>query len=366
MRWSAPGLVGAVVLAVAATGCSSHATHRASPTTTTTTTRSAVPLTAQQMDAHLGVGVPAGWVPVDGGDARLWVPPDSNTHQDGKCVFAPPAEPPVVTVGSVAPPDCQAQVGGYMHPLPPLMAEVSIISETEASTIRPSLTVHGYRLYRRAAARHRGWAFYEVPQLHVQIATHGKLAARILATLAPSARYVALDTAYETVSQASRRLTRGGVAVSIPTSWPIAIPEEYGCGTVAKPDLTIIEPPKPIVTGSIGPVGGGTCMPPNPPYPSSTGMAPVDRLTLYLPAANPGNQWDVSNNTDAFSARGQPVTTLHFGDTTITVWAPDGFFNALELFARRDGSSVLHSMTLELGRDGRVGAGVLASIRAVS
>ena len=40
-------------------------------------------MTADQLNAHLGVGVPAGWRPVDMGDARVWVPADVTVETEG-------------------------------------------------------------------------------------------------------------------------------------------------------------------------------------------------------------------------------------------------------------------------------------------
>ena len=77
-------LIAAIAMTIVTAGCSSSrttgpASHSVTTTTThtrtvTTTTHAAAGLTAEQLNAHLGVGVPKGWVPVDEGDARVFVP----------------------------------------------------------------------------------------------------------------------------------------------------------------------------------------------------------------------------------------------------------------------------------------------------
>ena len=87
-------LIGAVTLAVVATGCSSSTTSSGSAATTTTATaivgsttrRVTSSLTAEQLQAHLGAGVPGGWAPVDEGKARVFVPGPWILETRGACI----------------------------------------------------------------------------------------------------------------------------------------------------------------------------------------------------------------------------------------------------------------------------------------
>jgi hypothetical protein len=57
---------------------------------------------------------------------------------------------------------------------------------------------------------------------------------------------------------------------------------------------------------------------------------------------------------------------LQHGTTTIAIYAEDANPNVLNLFVHRAGSAITHVLTLGLGRDGRIAASVLASIRATT
>jgi hypothetical protein len=57
---------------------------------------------------------------------------------------------------------------------------------------------------------------------------------------------------------------------------------------------------------------------------------------------------------------------LQHGTTTIAIYAEDANPNALNTFVHRAASTITHILTLGLGLDGRVAAGVLASIRVNS
>jgi len=91
------------------------------------------------------------------------------------------------------------------------------------------------------------------------------------------------------------------------------------------------------------------------PLPSPAGSL-HDGVSLYLP---PRNRY-------APTPTRQPIASLQHGTTTIIVYTEVGDQNALDLFVHRSGSTTTHVLTVGLGRDGRVAAGVLASIQATT
>ena len=171
---------------------------------------------------------------------------------------------------------------------------------------------------------------------------HGSLSRRILDTLAPSARTVALDPAYEKIPNGWHAVTENGVSLSIPPSWTIATPNFFCASPVSDSTLLFVKPD----------IGVAPC-----PAPAPTPAAALkDGVTLYLP---PHNRY-------APSPTGQPIATVQHDKTTIAIYTETDDQNALDLFVRKTGSKVTHVLTLGLGRDGRVAGGVLASIRATT
>jgi len=380
-------LIAAVGFAIVTSGCSSgHEARHASGSVTTTTSAhhfasgSGTPsgIGADQLAAHLGVGAPKGWDPVDGGDARLWVP---NTWTFGlaeTCVdtgydLVATAPPYIRNVGNGVPgiprDHCKAR-----PQTPPDLQAVAFFPDTPpvAGSGRDR-DVHGYRIYRtHTATRTNPWTYYVVPQLHIQIATTGPLADRILETLAPSNREVADTPALQTPPTRWHTVTTSGVTVSVPSTWRVAslgapptAPSTTG-PTGAAPTLTIVKTfDLSTVSGMIGP----QCCPPPPPpsTPEVRGLVPHDGATLYLDAIDDGTTEGFDQQQSGFATvPGRPIATLHHDDTTIRVWSEHWTTDTLDLFFSHDGSTTGHVIVLSLGRDGRVAAGVLASIRTVS
>jgi len=322
-------------------GCSSTSNNGQALSTTlkvrstTTTTGSFGGLTAEQLDAHLGVGVPQGWDPVDAGAGRVWVPKDWILESKGACIGFPSAVG-MISIGDLPQVGCD-QSGQY--PIP--KEAVALIPSQAAPTGRPVLTVHGYRIYRGAPLRAHGiWNVYVVPQLGLQFAMQGTLSTDILHTLAPSARTVALDPAFQTVPKGWHAVSHNGVAVSIPPSWTVATPNFFCASPVSDSTLLLVKPD----------VGVAPC----PAPPATPAGALHDGVTLYLP---PDNRY-------APSPTGQPIGTLQPATTTIAIYPDVNGPNAVDLFVHRAGSNLTHVLALGLGRDGRIAAGVLGSIRA--
>jgi len=185
-----------------------------------------------------------------------------------------------------------------------------------------------------------------VPQLNARIATRGALSSRIVQTLAPSARQVALASAYESVTSNWHAAIDDGASLALPPSWIISTATGFGCRSLISDqtgELLLVKP-------HIEP-------PPACPYlPTRAADAVHDAIDLYL----------TSHNPYAPRPTGRPIATLQHGTTTIAVYAEQYDPNALDLFVNRAGSNITHVLTLGLGRDGRVAGGVLASIRAVT
>jgi hypothetical protein len=332
-------LIFAVTLAVLTAGPSGYPTqHLVSPATTAihaTLTRAMLPaVTAQQLNAHLGVGVPSGWSPVDGGDVRLFVPSDWALLSHGSCI-AVPSPAGMIGVGSLPNAGC----GQSQFPIP--AQAVALVPSSQRPNGPPALTIHGYGVY-NVDSHTPGWVFFVVPQLGIRIATHGSMGSRILKTMAPSARTIALDPTYQSVPSNWHAVTKDGLTLSVPASWSIVTPT-YLCGTpVGESELLLITP--------------------NVPYAPCAYVIPEasdaahDAVALYL----------TPHNTRAPIATGQPITTLHHGGTTISVYSDTSDPNVLDLYVRKAGSKIMHVLTVGLGRDGRAAGGVLASIRAVT
>ena len=338
-------LIAAIALVVATAGCSSSHTTRpaASSATTTatngpvTTTPPAVPgLTAEQLNAHLGVGVPARWSPVDEGDARIWVPNDWLVQPRGGCIGNTSA-PGVIGIARLPRLNCHP-TGAY----PPPTQAAALIPWSRTAKGVPSLETHArYGLYTFHTNTHNATVYYaDAPQLSIRLAAYGTLRSRIFDTLGPSARAVALDPAYEAVPNNWRSLIKSGVSLSIPTPWVGPTSEPWGCG--GWPSRPGVYLPAPFT----GDCGIATTTP---------ATATHDGIAMSAPSLDASSE-----------PTGQSIATLHHQTTTIRVYIERSDPNLLDLAVRKTGSPITHLLTLGLGRDGRVAGGVLASIRATT
>ena len=133
-----------------------------------------------QMRAHLGDGVPHGWVPVDFGDARIYVPRAWSVTTEG-CASEP--SPGWIELGA-------SYQGGCMGPADrkPFVQITGAVSPTHSPD--PARVVHGYRLYAVGAS---AAGTYAVPDLATTFHVDGAAAEQVLATLAPSSEFVALN-----------------------------------------------------------------------------------------------------------------------------------------------------------------------------
>ncbi len=179
-------------------------------------------LLAEEMAQDDGVGAPPGWEPVDAGDARVFVPGAWNVEAAGTCIGG--SFPGMASVGKLAQQGCTP---ASEWPIPP--QAVSLFALAERPTGTPTLTVHGYAVYRLDRGTRDGvWTRYAVPQLGTEIAVHGSLSDRVIATLAPAARKVALAHATQPIAD-GRVVATDGVKVTVPVSWSVTTPSSWPC-----------------------------------------------------------------------------------------------------------------------------------------
>ena len=354
-------LSAAVALATVTAGCARPAPRRdlrLAPRTITharAASGSATGVTPDQLNAHLGVGVPAGWYPVDLGDARLWVPGDVTVETEGGAtVCGESAQPPLPTPGLIGVGFASASCPRHRKFAPREAGR--LVSSSARPRGAPYRTINGYRVYRVAGPPS---SVFEVPQLGVQLALRGGLTDRIVGTLAPSSRKVALEYATRPVPATYRTVKSYGVSVSIPARWTVTKPGAYffGCYWPMSPSGSAE-----LVRVDSHNNGGPGCA-----VIDYSAILPSDGLLLFEKSrySPPRNQ--------------RTLGVLHHGPTTITVYAGTSamanvsafspsrlFLDTVDVFVRRDGSPTPHVITLGLGRDGRVAAAVLSSLRATT
>lgn len=309
--------------------------------TTSVPSRPIPAIAGEQLRAHLGDDVPAGWQPVDFGDARVFVPGDWLVELPGTCVGGRIA-PGIISLGQALHGACDA-----VTRVPEPAEAVSLLPWTYPPSGALVGVVHGYRVYAGSNTRQMGAPrVYEVPELGVEITMRGSLQRRILDTLAPSSRKVALAFADAPVPR-GHAVTTDGVIVTIPTAWTVTTPASLPCEWLrplpgSTPELRRIRPDAVL----------GHC----PMIASNAVRAPHDGLDLYI-------------SPDRFAppkTYQQRLAVLHRDATTVSVYTEMGDASVLDVAVQRAGSSVTHVLQLGLGRDGRVAGGVLASLGAAS
>ena len=324
--------IGLVAVAAGISACSGGGSRSTGTTTALPVTRVA----AVQLAAHLGVGVPRGWAPVDFGDARVWVPSEWYRRFGPLCI-------PGHGHSSVGAGSENTIVDCDIPQSDATTQDVEIADRTTQPRSSGEQIVHGYRVF-NMKSRYSEWALYDIPTLGVSIATRGSLGPRVLATLGPSALAVALDAADNATPQTWRAITEGDLSLHIPANWTVRITNSTCVSGDAQ--VYVIHP--------IG-VTGCTSGPGPPPIGPPTGTT----MSIYQPAAS-----------DPFAASQdeQLVATVHHGSTTVSIsWVTSatGPNEVLDLHAHRAGSRSTDSLTLELGRNGTVPGGIIGSIRVL-
>jgi hypothetical protein len=294
-------------------------------------------LTAGQLRAHLGRDVPAGWVPVDAGKVRVFVPPDwAVATSSGDCLVDRPG---VVMIGDWTKVSQCPTIPAGQAP----RAEVWIAPSTTAPSGPAVKVVHGYRLYILPPAESAvaGSVAYEIPQLGITLALNATQADTIIATLAPSARTVALIYATRQAPN-GHHITTDGVRLSLPRSWIVTTPNTFPCYgfpySTTTPELVRI---------------------------TSDALVPSCPPPLYFTAAT--QQRDgVSIETSARvgTLAGNPILVINHHATTVQIYDVGGAANVFDVYVARAHSSTHHALTVGLGLDGRVAGGIIASLEA--
>jgi hypothetical protein len=262
-------------------------------------------------------------MPVDYGEARIWVPSDWKVSE-GDC---PARGSGVVFVG--------VDPTGPCRDVAVTIGLSRIYIAPQGAT--PSRTVNGYGLYSVAPASITADApqSFAVPALKVTITVpHGRTGDEVLATLAPSARHVALDDTTQPPS-GWRHLQQNGIELSVPANWRVETVSDQGyhpCPFVPNPHDNALVRIR-LVSGAV-PAGYGCRAFQNEPiYPGPTAgsvvieSGPTGRRVPMSVVAPSGNPRD-----DHYVQVGGADGTRGFG------------------------------VTIGLGRDGRVAAAILNSI----
>ena len=207
-------------------------------------------------------------------------------------------------------------------PNQPTIIKIDPLVSTGAAG-RPTRTIHGYGLF--AAGHDR----YAVPALHVLLTVKGADSNRVLSTLAPSSRTVAL-TYKGAPPHGWRVIKHAGVLLRVPSNWTLT--DITGQPVCPNPRLNAT-----VLVGDGLPAGCG----PDP--------------TLVLPLAGS------AAISDAYR---RPVPSA---TTTVDPTYYDAPWSTthLQLDVRVDLDHDV-AMTIGLGRDGRIGAAIIASVHAVT
>lgn len=338
------------VLALCASCSSSGEKHSSAATTTTANDhrfaprfRPTVGVTAEELDAHLGIGLPRSWEPVDVGDARVWVP-DTWTVETTTLACGLSDRPPVVGVVGIDTVDFSCPSDPSFEP----QQAVSLISSSASPDGTHYGVVNGYRIYRVALTADPTSTGYEVPELGVRIVLHGSLADRILSTLAPSAQEVALAFATQPPPIVYRRVIIDGVSLAIPSRWTITTTPAVECywqvSPSGAPEIVRVRPDL-----SLGACAAYSSLP--------LAVLPNDGILLYT-----------SQSSYSPHRGDRAIAILHHRSTTITVYTGSSSvsLDTVSVFVHRKGSKITHVLTLGLGRDGRTAGRVLASIQAIT
>ena len=281
--------------------------------------RPAPALGPEQLRAHDGIGVAAGWAAVDAGDARVFVPQSWIDFSFSGCTRDVPSSGSV-SIGEIAVQTCDH--ASHLNNAPPTEA-VALVPSTVKPTGRVVEVVHGYRVYAAPTAHlHPGWTVYDVPQLDLEIALRGSLQSQVLVTLAPSSRVVALAFAAQS-APTGHAYAVDGVRLTIPTTWPRRRRNEL---------------PVPLARTIPGARAGLLRIAPNVVFSNCQLLTAQDMrafhdgVYLFL-----GSQ----SRTAPTEPTTAPVAVLHHGETTLRVYTEPGDSpSQLDVFFRRAGSTV--------------------------
>lgn len=225
-------------LALLATACTTGGP--AAKGQTTSDSRPRPTATTTTLPAVLTRATPAGWVPVDCGDAQVSVPADWEIGYDVGCPMA--AAPGEIFVGVTGNATCYAGAGVGV----PYVIVSRLLSPSSSLThAPPERTINGVEAWGRVGPS--GSGYYDVPDLGVQITLHRRQALAVLATLTRSPATVAVAAGpAPAVPKSWKRVTGGSVRFAVPASWSTATTnvEGPGCGqpnVVVRNDVVVLD-----------------------------------------------------------------------------------------------------------------------------
>ncbi len=312
-----------------------------SPTDASPAKQHAAPL-SPQMRAHLGLDAPKGWVPVDVGSTRIWVPSTATSRQcstpgDGATshlvtiLTSPSAASP-----SAAPDPCAPAAGSSwirVQPVP-VRWNATIIAPMQRLVRGPML--NGYATYEAVSHGPGTSRLLIVSGLLTSVTVNGPLGDRILHSLGPSARTVVNSHGIAASTHGWRAVSDRGVSFLVPPRWEVID-----------------------ANGRIAP-----CR-----------RAPVHSVTIGEYASSPscpafGHTRSIADDlpgrvTTIAGFQGTPPInhTVHIGGSDLLEWDSDTGSTGNTMMITVDG---VHGLVLELDRDGRVDAAILASLHAVA
>lgn len=172
---------------------------------------------------------PRGWLPVAYGDAQISVPSSWSLVTAGAAGCGPATGVVLLGGGSWCPASMHA-------PASPGTSVVTLRTTTSSATGGgpPVMVVHGLAVYAPGVA-----AVYVVPALHTELTVSGPPQPRVLRTLTYSPRAVVLAGRASPPPPRWRRVTFGGVALRVPSAWPVRRP---GYAPPCATDLVLAEP----------------------------------------------------------------------------------------------------------------------------
>jgi hypothetical protein len=213
------GLVASVLILASCAGHGSVAT----------TTSTATPRLAVTVD---NAATPSGWVPFAYQDAEVSVPASWLVTQCGGSY----PQPSVIVLGGT---DCSISQGGGCAG-PPCLSTAGPDNWIEFSSLpnppasyrgHSSLVVNGFGVYKSSPCDYQCLSVYDVPSLGTEIAGAGPMFPKVLHTLSSSPRAVALEPGPASAIPSSwRRVSFGGLSISVPSSWSVGHQSFYdGC-----------------------------------------------------------------------------------------------------------------------------------------
>ncbi len=317
----------AVALATVGVWVGARAARHTVRTEEPTTAPHRVAALSPQLRAHVGLDVPKGWVPVDVGAVRVWVPPASifGCQPGGRCVGR-------TIILRDRPSDHTGQFVSIRTPV------------STASNGEPSATINGYPVWATGVSRIQPptgssaapvtMRTYEVPALRAVITvSDGADASRVWRSLAPSARTVVLSSTKQPAATSNwRTIVDRGVSFLVPRSWRVV--EASGmtpCRGAPAHSVTIGQYRGPF--------------PSCPAFGTSGGVAStrIDRIST------------VAN----FTGDPPPSQTVRIGGRLLREWT-DLAAPTTTVVITVDG---VHGIQFDLGADGRVDAAIIASLR---